>query len=499
MVMFMLFAISVALAIGGFYIKGTRLYLSSVSLLLMGLVVGFLSASLPYGFGLIFGVLGVYQVLNIARLVISRLHDNHLRKAFIIGGTRLLALQITVYLLGYFTNNSQSLSRFWGSLLPIAQLVVAAIVLSLILTRLVKSKPKNIDTFLSDQELPTVSVLIPARNEDSDLIEVLKSVVANDYPKLEVLVLDDCSTSGRVPEIVREFAHDGVRFIEGEQPKEGWLAKNQAYATLANDSSGDWLLFMGVDVRLGTGSIRSLVHYAYNNKKAMISVLPHRSGPSFWQGFFSPLRYFVELVKVGVSKPNVPALSTAWLIERKSYLGIGGIESVARKVIPEHYFANTLNQSNSYSFVRTDVDLQVSTAKSLLEQLQTSLRVTYPGLHGRMEWSALSTIAMFVFLFMPFVQLVSHALDGFSAFSVVYLLAVLLLSTSHMIIVITTNAVLWPLAIINFPYLVLQEIVLGFISMYRYEFGTMLWKERNICLPVMQVVPHLPNVEIVRH
>ena len=51
--------------------------------------------------------------------------------------------------------------------------------------------------------------------------------IASDYPKLEIIVLDDCSQD-RTAEIIRNFAHDGVRFIQSEDNKDNWLDKNKA-------------------------------------------------------------------------------------------------------------------------------------------------------------------------------------------------------------------------------------------------------------------------------
>jgi hypothetical protein len=489
------FILSVFVACTAYFVRPARIYFSALSLVLMGLCVGFLSVDLPYGFGIAFAILGFYQLSNIARLIAHRLHARHLKMAFFVGGGRLLFAQVLVYMLGRLTINYKWLSELWGYSLPAVQVVAALFIFCVVVKRMVESKPMNIDKFMSDRELPTVSVLIPARNEDQSLIECLKTVVANDYPKLEILVLDDCSSTARIPEIVKDFAHDGVRFIQGDEPKDDWLPKNQAYEALADSASGEWLLFMGVDVRLGTGSIRSLVNYTSNHQKSMVSVLPHRFGPSFWAGFFSPLRYFREIIKVSVRKPKVPSLSTAWLIKKDAYYSIGGVASVSRKIVPEHYFANQLSIDKKYAFVRTNEELQITTVKSLSEQVKTSLRVIYPGFHGRMEWSAMSNLAALILLFVPFLQLVYVVQNGSSLSSAVYAAIVVLLTVSHLLIVLFTNPVLWPLAVVNFPYLVLQEIVLGVMSMYRYEFGEVYWKDRNICLPNLEVIPHLPHVD----
>lgn len=489
------FGISVLIAVLAYYIRPLRSYLAGLSIIGYCTSVGFLAVNLPYGFGAVFVFLGLYQLFNIARLIEHRLHAKHLKKAFFIGGARLLFLQIATGVIGGLMNKYSYIGHNMGLVLSISQLAIALGVLGLVIRRMLESKPKNIDMYLSDRELPTVSVLIPARNEDDNLVQALRAVVANDYPKLEILVLDDCSATARIPEIVKDFAHDGIRFVQGEPPKDTWLPKNQAYETLANASSGDWLLFMGVDVRLGTGSIRALVHYANNHKRSMISVLPTRHDGAFWSGFFSPLRYFREMLRFSFRKSRVPALSTAWLIDRSAYTKLGGVASVARKVVPEHYFANELSKLKQYAFVRTNEVLQVSTAKDLREQVRTSLRVIYPGSHGRIEWSALGSIYMFMYLFLPYVILVHSLVFGNLLVVCLSGLAVIALTSSHLMIMLATNPVLWPLAVVNFPYLVIQEIVLSFISMYRYEFGEVYWKERNICIPVLQPIAHLPPLD----
>ena len=72
----------------------------------------------------------------------------------------------------------------------------------------------------NEDELPTVSVCIPARNEMHALEQCLEYILASDYGKLEVLVLDD-SSSDQTPHIIRSFAHAGVRFIPGSPLPKG--------------------------------------------------------------------------------------------------------------------------------------------------------------------------------------------------------------------------------------------------------------------------------------
>src|ERR1700757_357867 len=88
----------------------------------------------------------------------------------------------------------------------------------------------------ADKDLPTVSVCISARNETHAMTQCLERVVASEYPKLEVIVLDDGSRDDTLL-LIKSFAFAGVRFIEGKPLPEGWLGKNYAQSILANEAS----------------------------------------------------------------------------------------------------------------------------------------------------------------------------------------------------------------------------------------------------------------------
>ena len=494
MIGLLLLGSSLVLAYSGYLFKPIRLFGAGLALIVCGMANGLLFSEHQTIWGCISLWFGVLQLFNIARFVRSRLHTKHLKNAFVYGGLRLLGLQllplgIEGVVTRYIRDHQIFLFIFW------LQVEVAILILLVVLYRIHKTKAKTPDAFLSDSELPSISVLVPARNEDANLEELLRQIVANDYPKMEVIVLDDCSVSSRIPEIVKGFAHDGVRFIQGEEIRDNWLAKNQAYDTLIQSSSGDYIICMGVDVRLGVRALRSLVQYTLNNKLSMVSVMPRRFEPSFWKGFFSPLRYMRELLRPGYRVGSEPTLSTMWVIQRNAYDSLGGMRAVARKVLPEQYFAKQLAKQSKYAFVRSGGELTVATAKVLREQMVTTVRVAYPSQHRKLEVMGLSTLAMTLFMLLPFVELVHSLIFGHTTLAILSGVAVCALTISHMVIIATTNSVPWPLAIVNLPYLVGQEVVLNIISMYRYEFGEVFWKGRNICLPVMEVIPKLPKLE----
>lgn len=470
------------------------LYVGSLGNRLLKLVAGWLlvlvvigstaliipEVSVPLGLAIL--VLLPFRLLNIARVLKGRMHPSYLRKATLRTSASIVCMHIAVYIC-----TLPQILRLSGYL-PQAQLIAAVIIFAFASWHVYKTRHVSNTSHFSDKELPTVTVCIPARNETEALEQCLRSVLANDYPKLEVVVLDDCSHE-RTAEVIKSFAHEGVRFVQGEEPAARWLAKNQAYHKLLNEANGELVLFCGVDVRLGPRAIRALVATMLNRKKTMISVMPLRFYSKLNEAFVQPMRYWWELVPPRKLFNRPPVLSTCWLAERKSLLKAGGFKAVSHSIIPEGYFARRFISDNGYAFIRADKELDVRTTKPLREQWDTAIRTNYPQIRRRPEMALMLTVFTLAVLVMPFVQLpLAFISDNTGFFITMFVTCVLLIATHALIVKISDPANL-PLALINLPLASLVEIVIGYSSMLRYEFGSVEWKDRNICLPVMHSIP----------
>lgn len=341
---------------------------------------------------------------------------------------------------------------------------------------------------------PTLTIAIPARNETEDLEQCLDSVLASDYPKLEILVLDDCSQSPRTPEIIRSFAHDGVRFIQGQEPNSTWLAKNQAYATLAKEASGDYIAFMGVDIRLQAGALRQLMANALAGDKHMLSVLPHNIQTDKAPVLIQPMRYFWELGLPRKLMRRPPVLSSFWLVDRHQLIKAGGFGAVSRKIVPEAFFAREFAGRDQYSFLVGGQTFGVISIKSRTEQYQTAVRVSYPQLHRRPEMVCIVSLIVLLGLLTPPVTIwagftTSHASPVVAGLAV----SLLWLWVYARLLTITYGRATIA-NVLGAPLAILTYLMILHISLYKYEFSEVLWKGRNVCIPVMHVTPHLPKV-----
>jgi chlorobactene glucosyltransferase len=96
---------------------------------------------------------------------------------------------------------------------------------------------------------PLVSVIVPARDEERGIGATIASLRALDYPRLEVIVVDDESRDGTLPAAQGAAGGDPrVRVVAGGPLPRGWVGKSWACWQAARVARGDWLLFTDADV-----------------------------------------------------------------------------------------------------------------------------------------------------------------------------------------------------------------------------------------------------------
>lgn len=116
----------------------------------------------------------------------------------------------------------------------------------------------RLDPFSRDLPLPSLSIIIPARNEASNLLRLLPLLQRLDYPgAVEVIVADDDSAD-LTAEVARAY---GARVLRLKQLPAGWLGKPRGCHAAALVATGDWLLFIDADTALDPlGPARAVAH-----------------------------------------------------------------------------------------------------------------------------------------------------------------------------------------------------------------------------------------------
>jgi glycosyltransferase involved in cell wall biosynthesis len=195
---------------------------------------------------------------------------------------------------------------------------------------------------------PTISVIVPARNEESSLGTCLQSLTSQTGVTFEIIVVDDHSTD-RTREIAASFPE--ARVLEARPLPEGWTGKNNAVTSGALVALGEWLLFTDADTVHLPGSLARALREAQENGAELLSYSPEQIAVSFWEMATLPV-VFAELARqyppAKVSDPASPIAAANGqfiLIRRETYDAVGGHAAVAGSILEDVALARAVKSS----------------------------------------------------------------------------------------------------------------------------------------------------------
>jgi cellulose synthase/poly-beta-1,6-N-acetylglucosamine synthase-like glycosyltransferase len=198
------------------------------------------------------------------------------------------------------------------------------------------------------QRVPTVSVIVPARNEEACLGECLRSVQEQSGIDFEIIVVNDNSTD-RTREIAS--SHGGVRVVDAPPLPPGWTGKCHAVQCGADEARGRWLLFTDADTIHRHRSLRHAVREAEEHSVDMLSYSPKQEVRGLWERSLMPV-IFAELRREypprEVSRTDSPiaaANGQYLLITREAYDAIGGHAAVRDSLLEDVEIARRLKRA----------------------------------------------------------------------------------------------------------------------------------------------------------
>lgn len=147
---------------------------------------------------------------------------------------------------------------------------------------------------------PSVSALVPARDEERFIAQALRSRLADDYPSLQLVVIDDRSTDA-TPELIAEVAEtdDRVTPMRIDELPDGWLGKLYALHEGVNAATGEWLLISDADVHMMPGGMKKSIAYCERHGLDFLALVPEFRSASFtvnvlWAVFMRVLATFMN-------------------------------------------------------------------------------------------------------------------------------------------------------------------------------------------------------------
>jgi chlorobactene glucosyltransferase len=322
-----------------------------------------------------------------------------------------------------------------------------------------------------------VSVLVPARNEENNILKCLNGILNQDYKNIEIIVLDDHSTD-KTYDLVKSIESEKIKLIKGKELPKNWLGKNWACHQLAQNANGGYLLFIDADVEVKPQVISSAVFEIQQSNASLISIFPTQKIMSFGEHLIVPLMNwllltFLPLKFVYKLKYNAFVAANGQFMFWKSddYFKVGDHEIVKNKVVEDMELARLIKKSNLKVKTLLGGDLVYC-------KMYNSFKEAYAGFQKNF-YAGFTVSPVFFLLIISFLFFVFT--------SPIFIVQENLISAVPLLMVIISRASVsiksrqnWLLHLLIHPIQMLLMLWIGIVSAVKFKTNSIVWKDRKI-------------------
>jgi len=335
---------------------------------------------------------------------------------------------------------------------------------------------------------PMVSVLIPARNEERSIASCVRSILEQDYPSFEVLVLDDQS-SDNTRAILESMAisQPVLRILPGESPSGNQVGKNWACSQLARQAKGELLLFTDADTLHRSDTLKTIVTTLMGEQADLVTGFPRQEVHTWGERLLVPFFSWAFLCFIPLAlayKLRLPFLSMAvgqmMLFRREAYLAIGGHDFVSSSMVDDISLVRRIKASGLCWRVSYIADL---VSCRMYHSSREAMEGFTKNLFAAFDYRLLPFLFAFLWLLMMFwtplivlAEMISGLVTQAQPTAIVACLA---LSILLWLIPYGEMSIPFFLAFL-YPFTILANIGVAFRSLVHSFGGRLIWKGRSI-------------------
>jgi hypothetical protein len=266
---------------------------------------------------------------------------------------------------------------------------------------------------------PKVSVIVPCRNEAAGVEKAMSSLLAQDYPNLEIVAVNDRSED-RTGALLDGLAATNplLTVLHLESLPAGWLGKNHAMHQGARRASGEWLLFTDGDVVFEPGALKRSVAFALAHGLGHFVALPQFVAHGFLERAFVSTFALALAIKLDPAALCVPktwsyvGVGAFGLIRRDAYESIGGHERLAFEVADDLKLGLLLRRSGvAQGCLSADRMVSVRWQNGLIASLRGLEKNAFAGCEWNTGLAALAVGGVVSAALLPYLPLLASVPD----------------------------------------------------------------------------------------
>jgi chlorobactene glucosyltransferase len=238
-----------------------------------------------------------------------------------------------------------------------AVLVIANLLFAMRELRIALGSRAGIEPREPARNMPSLSIVVPARNEERQIEQCVRSLLGSRHPDFEVVVVDDQSSDATRAILERvALGEPRLRIVDGAALPEGWIGKSWALVQGARIARGAWLLFTDADTIHEPLAAASAQQFAIDGGYDVVSLLTDQETVGLAERLFLPTILFVILLGIGPlddindpRKRDVAIFNGQYVLaSRAAYDAIGGHASVRDEIAEDLQLARLFKRDGRF-------------------------------------------------------------------------------------------------------------------------------------------------------
>ena len=274
-----------------------------------------------------------------------------------------------------------------------------------------KMVPLHSGLYKGDDDLPSMTVLVAAKDEADNIETCLKSLLRQDYPGLKLIAINDRS-GDETAEIMDRIAGDAesLSTVHVQELPAGWFGKNHAMHQGMQQVDTDWLCFTDADCDFESPrTLEVAVRCAMDRGADFLSILPRHETRTFLEKVIQPACSAIMMLWFNPLKVNDPAKPAAYangafmLIRRSCYDAIGGHEAVRGYMNEDMYLARRTKQAGQRLRVVSNLDLYTVRMYSTFAQTWAGWTRIFLGCFESVRRLVVTLVVVTIFSLLPWI------------------------------------------------------------------------------------------------